>query len=118
MDPLAAVQHIYIYICVKWVQCGKLAFSQGNGALFWSKIGHFRRFGTLKIRRDFRGVGREMAAAKWQQANCAKKVRKRTAKNCQKQTAQKVRKRVQNAKTVENKRKQASKCENDWGPFC
>ena len=30
--------------------------SQGNRALFWSKMGHFRRFGTAKIRRDFRGV--------------------------------------------------------------
>ena len=43
-------------ICVKQVQCGKLAFSQGNRALFWSKIGHFRRFGTTEIRSDFRGV--------------------------------------------------------------
>ena len=30
-----------------------MAFSQGNCALFWSKIGHFRRFGTTNIRRDF-----------------------------------------------------------------
>ena len=43
-------------MCVTQVQCGKLAFSQGNRALFWSKMGHFRRFGTAKIRRDFRGV--------------------------------------------------------------
>ena len=27
-----------------------------NRALFLSKIGHFRRFGTTKIRRDFRRV--------------------------------------------------------------
>ena len=26
-----------------------------NRALFWSKSGHFRRFGTTKIGRDFRG---------------------------------------------------------------
>ena len=47
-------------ICVKQVQCGKLAFSQGNRALFGSKMGHFRRFDTTKfvtkIRRDFRRV--------------------------------------------------------------
>ena len=25
-----------------------------------SKVGHFRRFGTAKIRREFRGFGRKM----------------------------------------------------------
>ena len=38
-------------IFVKSVQCGKSAFSQGNRALFWPKMGHFRRFGTTKMTR-------------------------------------------------------------------
>ena len=48
-----------------------------------------------------------MAAAKWQQANGAKKMRKRTAKNVQKQTAPEKRNARKSAKPVENERKQA-----------
>ena len=46
--------HLPLYM--KWVQCGKLAFSQGNRAFLGPKIDHFRSFGPTKIRRDFRGV--------------------------------------------------------------
>ena len=30
----------------------------GKPCIFWSKIGHFRRFGSTKIRKDFRRVWR------------------------------------------------------------
>ena len=39
----------------------KLAFSQGNRALFLHKMGHFWRFGTTRIRRDFRGCEHKLA---------------------------------------------------------
>ena len=59
-----------------------------------------------------------MAAAKWQQANGAKKcehgrpktVRNRHPPNCENDQ--------KSAITVENERKQAKKCENDMGAFC
>ena len=59
-----------------------------------------------------------MAAAKWQQANGAKKCengRPKTVRNRQPQKSENERK---SAKTVENERKQAKKCENDRDAFC
>ena len=52
-----------------------------------------------------------MAAAKWQQANGAKKMRKRTAKNGQVRNSQpeKCENERKSATTVENQRKQARK---------
>ena len=59
-----------------------------------------------------------MAAAKWQQANGAKKCENGRPKTVRNRPPKKYENERKGAKTVENERKQAKKCENDGGVFC
>ena len=59
-----------------------------------------------------------MAAAKWQQANGAKKCENGRPKTVRNRQPKKCENELKSAKTVENERKQAKKCENDREVFC
>ena len=59
-----------------------------------------------------------MAAAKWQQANGAKRCENGRPKTIRNRHPQKCENERKSAKMVENERKQAKKIENDRGTFC
>ena len=75
--------------------------------------------GRIQLCQLHRGTEIQMAAAKWQQANGARKSAKTDGqKRSETDSSKSVRKRAKKvAKTVENKRKQAKNCENDRGIF-